>query len=95
MKKRIFSKVQKLAILKEASKQGINKTLEKHKIYPTTYYSWKKKYEELGEEGLVQGATERKSKEQRKLEEENQRLRKLLQEKELERRLLERTRQKD
>ncbi len=34
MSKRTFSKEQKLQILKEASENGVNTTLEKHRIYP-------------------------------------------------------------
>jgi len=41
MKKRKFSKQDKLSIIKEPSKQGFSITLEKHGIFPTTYYSWK------------------------------------------------------
>ncbi|MFO7880522.1 MAG: transposase [Bacteroidales bacterium] len=33
MKKRKFTKEQKLQIIKEASEQGVNTTLEKHGIY--------------------------------------------------------------
>lgn len=41
MKKRTFSKEEKLQILEEAKKQGVQPTLDKHGIYPATYYSWK------------------------------------------------------
>jgi putative transposase len=40
MKKRTFSKEEKLKILEEANKNGVQLTLEKHGIYPATYYSW-------------------------------------------------------
>lgn len=43
MEKRVFSKEEKLAIIKEASINGVTPTLEKHGIYPASYYSWKKK----------------------------------------------------
>lgn len=94
MKKRTFSKEQKLAILKEASEQGVNATLAKHGIYPATYYSWKQKLSDMGEAGLAHGASKRRSKELRKLEKENRLLKELVAEKELEIKLLERTRKK-
>jgi len=48
--KRTFTKSEKLAILKEASEQGVKVTLDKYSIYPATYYSWRKKFKEMGEE---------------------------------------------
>jgi len=84
MEKRTFSKEQKLAILKEASEQGVSAVLAKHGIYPATYYSWKKKFEQMGEDGLRHGMTPAHLKEIRRLEKENQLLKKLLAEKELE-----------
>jgi putative transposase len=45
MKKRKFTKEEKLQIIKEASEQGVNITLVKYGVYPATYYSWKKKFE--------------------------------------------------
>ena len=42
-----WSKDQKLKILKEASTQGVRETLEKYGVYPATYYSWKKKYDNI------------------------------------------------
>jgi putative transposase len=38
MRKRTFTKQQKLSILKEASEQGVTKTMKKHGIYPATYF---------------------------------------------------------
>lgn len=84
MEKRTFSKEQKLAILKEASEQGVSTVLAKHGIYPATYYSWKKKFEQMGEDGFRHGMTPAHLKEIRRLEKENQLLKKLLAEKELE-----------
>ncbi|KKM89304.1 hypothetical protein LCGC14_1250000 [marine sediment metagenome] len=45
MEKRTFTKEEKLHLLKEASEHGVTATLEKHGIYPATFYSWKKKYD--------------------------------------------------
>jgi len=49
MAKRTFIKEEKLKIIKEASEHGINSTLEKYGVYRTSYYSWKKKFEEMVE----------------------------------------------
>jgi putative transposase len=84
MNKRTFTKEQKLAILKEASEQGVTATIEKHGLYPATYYSWKKKFETMGEDGFRHGMTPPQLKEIKRLEKENSLLKKLLAEKELE-----------
>lgn len=47
--KRKFTKEDKLQILKEASEKGVNTTLNRHGIYPATYYNRKKKFEQTGE----------------------------------------------
>ena len=87
MKKRKFSKEDKLQIIKEASEQGVKNTLEKHGIYPATFYSWKKKFETMAEAGFRHGMTPAQLKEIKRLEKENDTLKKLLAEKELEGRL--------
>jgi len=87
MEKRTFTKEQKLEIIEEASRHGVQATLDKHGLYPTTYYSWKKKFETMGEEGLQHGMTPKHLKEIKRLEKENERLKLLLAEKELEGRL--------
>ena len=85
--KRTFSKTEKLSILREASEKGVKFTLEKHHIYPATYYSWRKKFSEMGEEGLEHGMTREHLKRIRELERENQKLKEIVAEKELEGRL--------
>lgn len=82
--RRTFSKEQKLQILKEVAENGVNITLEKHGIYPATYYSWKNKFEQMGEAGFRHGMTKEQLKEIRRLEKENGLLKKLLAEKDLE-----------
>lgn len=84
MNRRKFTKEDKLAILKEATSKGVTTTLEKHGIYPATYYSWKKKFETMGEEGFRHGITPAQLKEMKKLRKENGLLKKLLAEKDLE-----------
>lgn len=87
MKKRTFTKEEKLQIIKEASENGINPTLEKYGIYRASYYSWKQKLEEMGEEGFHHGMTPKHLKRIRDLEKENSALKQLLAEKELENKL--------
>lgn len=87
MEKRSFTKEQKLAILKEACANGVTATLEKHGIYPATYYSWRKKYDTMGEAGFRHGMTPAHIKEIKRLEKENEMLKTILAEKELEGRL--------
>ena len=50
VQRRTFSKKDKLKILKEVKEHGVKITLDKHGLYPATYYSWKRKYEEIVEE---------------------------------------------
>lgn len=85
--RRKFSKTEKLTILKEASEHGVNVTLEKYAVYASTYYSWKRKFESMGEEGLDHGMTKPQLRKIRELERENQMLKELVAEKELEGRL--------
>ena len=87
MQNRKFTKEQKLEILEEASLQGVQATLDKHGLYPTTYYSWRKKFETMGEAGFRHGMTPEHIKEIKRLEKENEQLKLLLAEKELEGRL--------
>ncbi len=89
MEKRKFTTEEKLQILKEASLQGISAALEKHGIYAATYYSWKKKLEQMGEEGLKHGTTPAQLKRIRELEKENAKLKQILAEKELENKMQE------
>jgi len=87
MEKRTFTKEEKLEILKEATAHGVTATLEKFGIYPATYYSWRKKYDTMGEAGLRYGMTLPQLKEIRRLGKENKTLKELLAEKDLEIRL--------
>ena len=84
MKKRHFTLEQKLAILKEASENGVSLTLKKHGVFPATYYQWKKKFETMGVEGFSHGMTPGQLKRIRELEKENQLLQEIIVEKELE-----------
>ncbi|MFV0248998.1 MAG: transposase [Tenacibaculum sp.] len=81
--KRTFSTEEKLSILREASENGVKPTLDKHGIYPATYYSWRKKFNKMGEERLSHEMTTAHLKRIRELEKENQKLKELVAEKEL------------
>lgn len=70
MKRRTFSKAQKLAILREAEKEGVKTTLDRHGLYPATYYDWKAKYSQMGEDGFRHGMTKERLKEIQRLEKE-------------------------
>lgn len=48
MEKRIFIKVEKLKIFKEASEHAVTTTLEKSNVFPASHYSWKKKFKTIG-----------------------------------------------
>jgi len=85
--KKQLSKEQKLQIIKEASIKGVTRTLKKYGIYPASYYSWKKKLEEMGEQGLIHSMTKERLKRIQELEQEVELLKQLLAEKELESRL--------
>lgn len=84
MKKRTFSKEEKLKILEESKTSGVKFTLEKHGVYPATFYSWRKKFEAMGDEGFRHGMTPGHLKEIRRLEKENGILKQIIAEKELE-----------
>jgi len=87
MQKRKFTKEEKLQILEESKINGVKATLEKHSLYPATFYSWRKKLQSMGEEGLSHGMTSGQLKEIRRLEKENDLLKKIIAEKELESKL--------
>ena len=84
MKKRTFSKEKKLQVLQEVEESGdVKRTLDKLGIYPATYYSWKRKYAQMGEQGFRHGMTKERLKEIRRLEKENGMLKELMAEKDL------------
>ena len=82
-KKQKFTTQDKLSIVKEAATKGVKETLAKYDVYAATYYSWKKKFEEMGEEGFQHGMTTKKLRQLKALEKENQQLKELVAEKEL------------
>jgi len=85
MKKRKWSKEEKLKILKEVKEEGLQVTLRKHGIHPSTYYNWRKKLKLEGEDGLDNQERRRKDgKYIRKLEDEVSLLKELLADREME-----------
>jgi putative transposase len=82
--KRTWTEEQKLAILEEATKNGVAETTRKYGLYPATFYAWKQKHEKEGVSGLSPQYIKRQSKQSRELKQENALLKKLLAEKELE-----------
>lgn len=82
-----YTNAEKLAIIKEASENGVKITLEKYALYPATFYYWKKKVEQLGEQGLNHGVTKERLAIIKKLERENQALKEIIAENVLENKL--------
>lgn len=85
MKKKRWSKDEKLTILKEASEKGVEITLRKYGVYPATYYCWRKKFQLEGEAGFADQARRRKDQHYiRQLEDEVSLLKQLLAERDVE-----------
>lgn len=82
--KRTWSIEEKVSILKEVETFGVVETCRKRGIYASTYYDWKRKYDQNGEEALRPGYSRREHRDIKKLEKENERLKKIVAEKDLE-----------
>ncbi|MDA7502174.1 transposase [Chitinophagales bacterium] len=82
-----WTKAEKLKIIAEAKRNGVTVTLEKYKLYPGTYYYWKKKFTAMGAEGMDHGMTKARLKRIRELEKEVSLLKEIVAEKELESKL--------
>ena len=84
-KKRSWTKEEKVKILREAKEKGVEVTIRKYEVYPSTYYSWRKKYLIGGEDAVDDTASRRKDKEYiRQIEDEMALLKQLLAERDLE-----------
>ncbi len=79
-----FTKEEKLAIIKEASETSVKSTLEKYGLYPATFYYWKKKYAQMGNDALDSSVLKERLKRLKVLEKENQKLKELLAQEKLE-----------
>jgi len=84
MKKRTFTAEEKVKMIQEAKENGVTETCEKYGLYAASFYSWKKKLDQMGIEGLQHSMTPEHLKRIRQLEKENELLKQLLAEKELE-----------
>lgn len=82
-----YTKEEKIKILRESEKNGVKATLEKHSLYPATFYYWKKKFDDLGEKGMDHGYSKEKAARIKELEKENVALRAIVADKELESKL--------
>lgn len=79
-----FTSEEKLAIIKEAERNGQKVTLAKYDIYASTFSYWKKKHLVHGVAGLDHQRSKDRDALIKKLEKENETLKILLAEKELE-----------
>ncbi|MFN0188081.1 MAG: transposase [Bacteroidia bacterium] len=85
MKRRTWTKEEKISILKEAEDSGVEVTLRKHGLYPATFYSWKEKARQGGPEGLLRSKrTTKDSNYIRRLEDELSLAKQLMAEKDIE-----------
>jgi transposase-like protein len=78
------TKEEKLRIIEECQKNGVTVTCNKYGIFPSSYYTWLRKYKQMGTEGLIHGMTREQQKEIRRLERENQKLRNVIAQQQLE-----------
>jgi len=72
------TKENKLKIIKDALLYGVRETLDKYGVYPATYYSCKRKFEQMGEEGFAHGMTKQCLAKIKELEQEVDLLKQLL-----------------
>lgn len=82
-----WSTDQKISIIKETSTRGVRETLSKYGIYPVTFYSWKQKFEQMGDQGFAHGMTKERLARIKELEQEVDCLKQLLAEERLESKL--------
>jgi putative transposase len=81
---RTWSPEEKLAIIKEAEREGVSITCRKYGVYPSLFYKWKERLDIEGVDGLKPKYVIRNDRAMTQLQNENNRLKKLLAEKELE-----------
>lgn len=85
MERKKWSKEEKLKIIKEGEEFGSQLTIRKYGIYPSTFYSWRKKYRLDGASGFKEGTrTVKDAQYIRRLEDEVSVYKQLLAERELE-----------
>ncbi len=74
---------EKEEILLSLEEHGVSKTSREYNVSTATLYNWKNKYDELGSEGLENGAKTAMERELAQLKRENNELKKMVAEKEL------------
>jgi putative transposase len=85
MKKRTWTKEEKLSILQESEREGVEVTLRKYSLYPSTLYTWKSKLKLGGQEGLERAKRMTKDSDYiRRLEDELSLAKQLMAEKDIE-----------
>lgn len=85
MAKRKWTKEEKLSLLKEVEQEGLQVTLRKHGIYPSTYYTWRRKLQNQGETRFDEASRRRKDDQYvRQLEDEVSLLKEMLADREME-----------
>lgn len=75
--RRVFSTEEKLALLREAEEIGVTETCRRHDLSHSVINRWRKRFSELGVDGL-QGGAPKADPQVRKLEDENRRLKKII-----------------
>jgi len=83
MKYKKWTLDEKLEIIRSSEDIGVVETCRKYGVSTGSFYSWKKRFDSQGEAGL-KVTYETKSKDLKKMEDENRVLRKLLGDKEIE-----------
>lgn len=81
--RRKWSQKEKEEILLYVDTQGVSKASREFNISTATIYNWKNKFEELGSDGLENGAKTAMERELSQLKRENSELKKMVAEKEL------------
>lgn len=81
--RRKWNQKEKEEILLSLEEHGVSKTSREYNVSTATLYNWKNKYDELGSEGLENGAKTAMERELAQLKRENNELKKMVAEKEL------------
>lgn len=83
MERKKWTLKEKLEILEEAGSGDVVTVCRKHGVSTSTYYNWRKRFDNRGEDGL-KTTYDNRDKELKTVENENRILRKLLADKEIE-----------
>jgi putative transposase len=85
MKKRTWTSEEKLSIVEESEREGIEVTLRKYSLYPSTLYSWKLKLTSGGKSSLERQKRQKKDSDYiKRLEDELSLAKQLMAEKDIE-----------